>query len=579
MLKSENFIGKYSPVTSALKSLRFAAIAIFTISFFLNLLLLTGPLYMLQIYDRVLASGSIQTLVVLSVFALMLYCSYWVLDVLRSRVMLRVANTFDDELNESVFACDVKAPLKLGKSGLLSEPVRELERIRLFVGGRGLIAFFDLMWAPLFFTVMFMFHVWLGILAVTGGLILFLLAVANEFVTRRVNREMALENQIRSSFVSNVRQNIEAVSALGMMPNLAGRWAETNGSYIAKSTRVTDLVTWFSSASKTIRLVLQSTVLGLGAYLAVNQVVSPGVMIAASIIASRAVAPVEQVVANWPAFLTARQALARLQTTLLRSPPRKEKTPLPLPSESLSVSNLSAIPPGTNRPNLRGIRFDLVAGDAVGIVGPSASGKSSLARALVGVWPFSHGSIRFDNGSPDQWDPDWLGRAMGYLPQSVGLLEGTVTEIISRFDPRAEPGEVIDAAKIAGVHEMILGLPEGYDTSIGDDGTILSAGQRQRLALARALFRKPFLIVLDEPNSNLDVEGEAALNRAIKTMRNAGSIVFVVAHRNSALESVNKVLVLRNGRQVGFGSKDEIVKATSIDRGQTKEGLSVVHEA
>ena len=563
-------------LAAAFGTLRGAFISVGVFSMVINLLMLTGPLFMLQIYDRVLASGSIPTLMALAVIAIVLYGFFGALEALRARVLFRVARRLDEKLSTATFLAHALLPLKTGAFGEKIEPVGDLDRIRQFAASPGPTAFFDLPWMPLYVGIIFLFHTWLGYVALAGAITLFVLAVLNELVARAPNGLAHHHAATRKAWSDSARRNIESVNALGMLPAMVSRWDGLNQAFVGASNQAADRNALFSSATKTLRFMLQSAILGLGAYLAIQQQITPGVMIAASIIMSRAVAPVELVVGHWPGFLAARQALGRLRATLAEETEASHSTDLPLPKKALKVTDLAVAPPGTTQPTTQGIRFALQAGDGLGIIGPSASGKSSLARALVGVWPVIKGSVRLDGATLDQWPPERLGCAIGYLPQSVELLDGKISEVIGRFDPTATSEDVLAAAQMAGVHDMIVALPDGYDTQIGQDGTALSAGQRQRLGLARALFRAPFLIVLDEPNSNLDAEGDAALQSAIRALRDRGSIVIVIAHRPSTLEALDTVLVLGGGRQQAFGPKDEVLKALAVPKSPGKGGLSVV---
>lgn len=567
-----------SRLGAAFARLRGALGAVVLFSLVINILMLTGPLFMMQIYDRVLASRSIPTLIALAGLAAGLYAFFGLLEALRSRVLHRVGRGLDASLSQACFAAELMVPLRAGPQGERATPVRDLERLRQFVGSQGPVAIFDLPWLPLYLLVIFSFHVLLGAVAACGAAILVVLMLVNELSTRKLSRAMAERQAKRSTFAEMGRQNTESVAAMGMLPHLQQRWGRLSAEHHEAANRVADRGAMFSSLTKTFRFVMQSGILAAGAYLAIENAISPGAMIASSIIMSRALAPVELAVSHWQGFLAARQSLRRLRLLVDRPDAPQAATALPAPQHRLDVSGLGVVPPGLRVATLQGVRFALEAGDGLGVIGPSASGKSTLARALVGVWPAAQGEIRLDGATPDQWPRDVFGRFIGYLPQSVELFDGTVAENIARFDPEAASEAILAAARLAGVHEMILALPDGYDTRIGEGGAVLSAGQRQRVGLARALYGQPFLVVLDEPNSNLDADGETALTAAISAMREAGSIVVVVAHRPSALKALDKVLMIGNGRQQAFGPKDEVLRNATVQRKPEPGGLAVVSQ-
>nr|WP_246736026.1 type I secretion system permease/ATPase [Enterovirga sp. DB1703] len=538
---------------------RSAFIGIGLITATINVLYLTGSIYMLEVYDRVIPSRSVPTLVGLSLLALALYAFQGVLDILRGRILVRIGSGLDGALAGRVHDALARLPLRTRQAGDGLQPLRDLDQVRSFLSGMGPAAFFDLPWIPLYLAICFMFHTWIGIAAVVGALVLVGLTLLAELKTREPARETVALGQRRNALAEATRRNAEVLQALGMRSRFGAIWGEANDRYMASQQRTSDAAGGLGAASKVVRMALQSAVLGVGAYLVIRQEATAGVIIASSILTARALAPVELAIANWKGFVAARQSWKRLRDLLSAIPPDDGRMSLPPPAASIAVEGVSVAPPGVQRLVVSDVSFTLQAGQGLGIIGPSASGKSSLARAIVSVWPPVRGKIRLDGAALDQWSSDDLGRHVGYLPQDVELFAGTVAENIARFDPDAKSADVIAAATAAGVHDMILRLPDGYETQVGEDGGMLSAGQRQRVGLARALYRDPFLIVLDEPNSNLDGDGEQALTQAILGVRARGGIPIVIAHRPSALAGVDRMLVLAEGRMQAFGPKEEIL--------------------
>ncbi len=546
-------------VSEAFASLRSSFASIGLLSLPINLLMLTGSLFMLQVYDRVLASGSVPTLAVLGGLVAGLYVFYGLLEGIRARVLIRLGQRLEAQLSGVTFEVATSLPLWLGRKARRLDPMRDLEAVRQFLAGPGPSALFDVPWIPVYLGIIFLFHPILGFVALGGALVICVLIGLNEVFSRRPTAEASAEAVNRAALVEAGRRNAEAVQAMGMMQTLRGIWDKANLSYLAKQRRAADRSSLFGTAIKSFRFLLQSAVLGTGAWLAIGQEVSPGIMIAASIITSRALAPIEQAVGQWRGFVGARQGYARLKQVVDQRPDTTRRMELPLPSASLQLEQLVASPPAVARPVLQGLSFTLAAGDGLGVIGPSGAGKSTLARTIAGVYPVQRGAMRLDGADLFQWAPERCGDFIGYLPQDVQLFDGTVMQNIARFREDAAPDDVIAAARLADVHELIVSLPDGYDTEIGADGTALSGGQRQRIGLARALFGQPFLIVLDEPNSNLDSDGENALTAAIRAMRERGSIVIVIAHRPSALAAVDTVLFMKDGRADAFGPKDEVL--------------------
>jgi len=528
-------------------------------SFFINLLMLTGPLFMLQIYDRVLTSGSVPTLVALGVLVAILYALFGFLDFIRGRVLMRAAASLEESLRPRVF--DVVSWHALNHTpDIRTQPTQDLALIRQFLSGPGPFAFLDLPWTPVYLFVIFLLHWWLGVAATIAVIILAILAVINNLLTVR---HLARSNQASRQAVNiseESRKNVEMATVLGMLGRLRGRWQDILGESLGSQMRASDQGGLITSMTKTLRLVFQSAILGLGAYLAIIQEITAGTMIAASIIMARALMPVEQVVAQSQAALSARRSWVRLDKVLSATPTQEQKMDLPAPTGRLQVRNLTAFVPGAESPIVSGVSFDLQPGSGLGIIGPTGAGKSTLAKAIIGIWPNIRGEARLDGATVDQWDADALGKYVGYLSQDVELFEGSIGENIARFDPTAAPEAIIKAAQAARVHELILTFPLGYKTKLGEYGVNLSAGQRQRIGLARALYGDPVLLVLDEPNSNLDAEGEAALLEALAETRKRGGTVVVVAHRPSAVALLDTLMVINGGKPIAYGPKDEVLK-------------------
>ena len=547
-------------LAEALRECRRAFRSVALFSGMVNLLMLAGPLYMLQVYDRVLSSRSVPTLIALSIFLVGAYAFQGVLDLIRSRVVVRSAAVLDQRLALAVHSAVIRLSVASRHPGDGPQPVRDLDAIRGFLTGAGPIAIVDLPWVPVFLTICFLIHPWLGVASTIGAVTLFTMTLLTERASRAPAKALAQDAGRRSIMVEAQRRGGETIMAMGMAGALGQRWAGVNNRYIAATASLSDVAGGFGSASKVLRLLLQSVILGLGAYLVIRQEMTAGAMVAASIMMGRALAPIETAIANWRAFIGARQAITRLSEALTRAAPKREVTSLPRPARSLEVEHVVMVAPGGTKPVVANVRFALKAGQAVGIIGPSGAGKTSLVRALVGIWRPAKGCVRLDGAALDQWDLDQLGQHVGFISQTIELFDGTISENIARMSVKPDAEAVLRAAKAAGAHELILRLPNGYDTPIGEGGEALSGGQRQRIALARALYGDPFLIVLDEPNSNLDNEGEMALRQAIANLKTRGAIVVLIAHRPSVLAVCDHILVLANGEQKDFGSRDEIMQ-------------------
>ena len=528
-----------------------------------NLLMLAGPIYMLQVYDRVLASRNVPTLVALTVFLVGAYAFQGILDLIRSRIVVRGAALLDQRLGDTVHRSVIALGARGGSAAQAHQPIRDLDQIRSFLTGTGPIAIVDLPWMPFFLAICFLIHPWIGYLSLAGAIILMALTIQTERASRGLSKDVNESGGMRTAMAEAGRRNVASVMSMGMIGALATRWAKVNDRHVDAVGRSSDVVNSYGSITKVLRMLMQSAILGLGAYLVIKQEMSAGAMIAASIMMGRALAPIEVAIANWRGFVAARDSIRRLSETLARMPAARGLTDLPKPIDSLSVESVTVAPPGGKSAILSNVQFRLTAGEVLGVIGPNGSGKSSLSRVLLGIWPAARGSVRLDNAALEQWDPDALGRHLGYMSQMVELFPGTVAENIARMAPEPDSAAVLRAAQAAGAHDMILRLPGGYDSVIGDGGEGLSIGQQQRIAIARALYGDPFLVLLDEPSASLDGEGEAALQNAIMQLKQRRAIVVVVVHRRSALALCDKVLVLLNGQQRDFGPRDEVLRRMS----------------
>ena len=548
-----------SEISAFLKSCRRIFWALAAFSGLSNLLMLTGSFFMLQVYDRVLPGRSIPTLVALMALATVLYMFQGGLDLVRSRISARIGRHFDERLGHRVFDALVRLPLKTRGDGDGLQPLRDLDQVRSFLSGGGPTALFDLPWMPIYLAICFLFHFWIGVTALIGATVLIAITTLTETRTRGPAKASSRLGVSRSALAVEGRRNAEVLQAMGMRGQAVLRWQEINGKYLAAHERASDVASGLGGLSKVFRSILQSLVLAVGAVLVINQESTAGIIIAGSILTSRALAPVEAAIANWKGFIGARQSGSRLDQLLQLLPVEEERLALPPPTKALVVDQLHVAAPNSERPILSDVSFQVRSGEAVGIIGPSGAGKSTLARALVGVWPRLRGRVKLDNAALEHWSSDALGQHIGYLPQDVELFEGSIAVNIARFDLKATPDGVLQATRAAGAHDLILSFPDAYSTKIGPGGIALSAGQRQRIGLARALYGNPFLVVLDEPTSNLDSDGEDALTGAILSVRRRGGIVVVISHRPKTLEGVDHVLVIGDGRMQSFGPKQEIL--------------------
>jgi len=548
-------------VSLMLSSLRKAFFSIALASAGINVLALTGSFFMLQVYDRVIPSRSLPTLSGLVIIVATLFLFQGVLELLRSMLLTRIGTSLDERLNRKVFRSLLFLPTQRQTSDDGLQSVRDLEQIRSFLSGSGSTALFDLPWMPFYLILCFLFHVWIGVTALCGAILLVGITLLAEVLSRRPALEAAKSSALRLGFAQAARRNWEAAISMGFAGRLTEKWAVMNDDYLKHQAAAGSIVGALTIAAKMARMMLQSAVLAVGAILVIRQEATGGIIIASSILVTRALAPVELAIGQWKGFVAARQGWARLAALLDVAPAEQHALTLPAPARELSVENISVASPGGRDLILRNVSFKVPAGTVLGVIGPSASGKSSLARAITGLWPAAIGTIRLDKAALSQWEPNELGRHIGYLPQDVALFDGSIADNISRFDKNMEPEPVISAAKAAGVYDMIVKLPDGFDTVIGEGGSRLSAGQRQRIALARALYGDPFLVVLDEPNSNLDAEGETGLTAALTGVRERGGIAIVIAHRPSALAAADKVMIVAGGQMQAFGPKKEILGA------------------
>ena len=557
------------PVAQALRESARRMIGVAVFSGVINILMLSGSLYMLQVYDRVIPSRNIATLLGLSLMVLFAYLVQGYFDAMRARMLCRIATLFDGALQGAIHIALATLPLRGVKPVLMQQPLRDLDQVRGFMSGMGPTAFLDMPWIPVFLIALFLFHPAIGITALLGTAAIIAMTLLTERISRGAARAAMDMSAQRQVLADTTQRNAEIIRALGMTDRLTARWSEANERYLQENIRATDVYANLGSAAKVLRYILQSGMLGIGAYLVVADRASGGIMIASSIMMGRALAPVEIALGSWKQLVAARQGLTRLRDICkATAPPADPPVVLPRPSRELSVQDLAVTAPGSASAIVSNVSFSLKAGAGLALLGASASGKTTLSKALVGIWPAQHGVVRLDGAALDQWCNEDLGRHIGYLPQDVALFDGTVAENIGRFDGEATSDAILKAAQIAGVHDIILRLPEGYATRIGEGGMSLSAGQRQRIGLARAVFGDPFLIVLDEPNANLDADGENALTRAIGMLRQNKCIVIVISHRPSALSALDMTMVLYEGKAIAFGPSDEVFARVRNATGQ-----------
>ena len=530
-------------------------------SMFINVLMLVPPLYMLQLYDRVLTSRSESTLYMLTLIVIVLFVTMGLLEVVRSRVLVKFGNRFANILSNRIFESTFELANKKPEAAS-SRLMGDFTQLRQFLTGNGLFAFFDAPWIPIYIIVLFMFHVYFGVFAIFAAIILICITILNEYTTKEMmNNANTLNRDWMMQLEANIR-NAEVINAMGMKTNVRKKWEEKYFGFLNAQNDASNKAGIWSNLSKTLRMFFQSMILGLGAYLAVNMELSAGMMIAGSIIMGRALAPLDLMIATWKGFSGARMSYKRIDQLLKDFPKNKEYMELPAPKGFISVEGVYAKPPASNKYTLENLNFSINKGDILGVIGASAAGKSTLARIILGVWPVQIGTVRIDGADISQWDREHLGKYIGYLPQDIELFSGTISENIARFN-EVDSQKVIEAAMKAGVHEMILRLPEGYDTVIGSGAVVLSGGQRQRIGLARAIYDNPVFVVLDEPNSNLDEQGELALLKTVEELKQSGTTVVIITHRPNILKVTNKILIMNSGKIERYASTEEILGAVA----------------
>ena len=543
---------------TALKACRESFLSVGFFSFFINALMLVPTFYMLQVYGRVITSGSLTTLSMLTLIMTGLVITLGCLEWTRSRIMVRVSNRLDMLLSRQVYKASFKRALESGGMDASAQPLNDLTGLRQFLSGNGLFAFFDAPWLPIYIAVMFMFHPWFGWVATGSALLLLLLAFVNERLTGPTLAQANKEHIGASLYTTKNLRNAEVIESMGMLETLMERWWNRQKNVLLLQSRASDKGAMISTLSRSFRILVQSLILGLGAYLAVDHQVGAGLVFAGSVLLGRALAPIDLIIGSWKGFIAARSQYARLNAILASQQAQPERMSLPAPKGDVQVENLTVAAPGSNIAIIKNISFSVPAGCVVGIIGPSAAGKSTLARALLGIWAPLQGVVRLDGADISAWDKHELGPHIGYLPQDIELFEGSVSDNIARFT-RVDSEKVILAATTAGVHDMILLLPDGYDTVIGGDGVVLSGGQRQRIGLARALYGSPRLIILDEPNSNLDEVGDRALIAALHRIRLSGATLFVITHRTNIVSQLDRLMVMSNGGLSLFGPRELVL--------------------
>ena len=535
----------------------FVAVGVFSCG--INVLFLVPAIYMLQVYDRVLTSGSEPTLLMLTLIVLFLLATLGALEWVRTQIMVRVSQRIDALLGDRLFDLSFRQALVSGGVQSAAQPLQDLQGVRQFATGPGVLAFFDAPWMPLYLLVMFAMHPWFGWLGVLAAAALLGISIANERSTAALLKSANQDATANQALLARTLRNAEAIEALGMIGNLRRRWKERSDGVLETQSRASAKGGRWVTLSRWLRLTLQSLALGLGAYLALENEISSGMLIAGAILLGRALYPIDQLTGVWKQFIGAREQYRRLDDWLKRIPAQPARMSLPAPTGRISVEGITVVPPGAQLPALRSVSFEIAAGEIVGVIGPSAAGKTTLARTLLGIWPATQGRVRLDGADVYGWSRTELGPHLGYLPQDVELFDGTVAENIARFgDPDSD--KIVAAARLAGVHEMVLKFPQGYDTVVGSSGGLLTGGQRQRIALARALFGEPKLVVLDEPNSSLDEAGDAALLSALLALKGRGATVVVISHRTGVLPAIDKLLVLKDGQLAAFGPRDEVRK-------------------
>ena len=558
-MKKDNSLARRAAASKLTGGLRSIFIFLFSVSGIINVLALTGSFYMMQVYDRAIPSQNVPTLLALSALAIGLYVFQGVFETVRSQILVRVGAGVDRKLAPLAHKVAIDMPRFGFSTSEALERGRDVDTVRGFLGSQGPIALFDLPWLPLYLIFVYALHPLLGALVIGGAFVLTILAIANELMTRKLAGVTHQATIARNIIADSNARNSEVLRAMGFSGRAVARFVEANKEHLALQTKTNDISGTMSAISRILRMVLQSATLGLGAYLTINGQMSGGSIIACSIAATRALAPVDMAIGNWKNVVSARGAWSRIIDTMVALSDEQKPLDLPIATKTLKVEKLTVAAPSNGRILISEVTFELKAGQALGVIGASGGGKTSLIRAVTGIWASLRGSVRLDEADLTQWSEESLSKMIGYLPQDVALLDGTISENIARLDPKADPDAIVAAARAAGVHEMIVRMSDGYQTQVGAQGETLSAGQRQRIGLARALYGSPFLVVMDEPNSNLDGEGEQALTTAIAGIKERGGIAIVVAHRPSALAAVDLVAVVQQGKMIAFGGKDEVL--------------------
>ncbi|MBD9357385.1 type I secretion system permease/ATPase [Methylomonas albis] len=547
-----------SDLEQALKECKGAFFSAAGFSMVINLLMLVPSIYMLQVYDRVVPTGNKSTLLMLTLIVFVLFLTMSVLEWVRSQILVRVSTRLETLLNQRVFAVAYKQSLYSGGQRATTQALDDLTALRQFLTGNGLFAFFDAPWMPIYIALMFVFHAWYGWFSVVTSIILVLIAIANEKATAKTLEEANKVAMLGRGQVGSNLRNAEVIEAMGMMPRVRQRWLLTTQQVLLLQSVASARAGLIGAASKVVRLTSQSLILGLGAYLVIEREITPGLMIAGSILLGRALAPIDLMIGTWKGFVNARGQYQRLHDVLLQIPADAEKMSLPAPTGVVRFEEAHVVPPGAKVAALKSVNLTIEQGDLLGVIGASGAGKSTFARALLGIWPTASGKVRLDGAEVSAWNREELGPYIGYLPQDIELFEGSISENIARFGA-IDAEQVVAAAKMADVHELILQLPEGYDTKIAAGGGALSGGQRQRIGLARALYGNPVLVVLDEPNSNLDEQGELALANALQRLKQKKVTVVLITHRQNVLANVDKLLVLAGGQVAVYGPRDQVI--------------------
>ncbi len=551
-------VSNKSDLEEALKLCKGAFLSAAGFSLLINFLMIVPSIYMLQVYDRVVATGNLSTLLMLTLIVVMLFITMAALEWVRSQILVKVSTRLEMLLNRRLFRIAFKQSLFSGGQQATTQPLDDLTGLRQFLTGNGLFAFFDAPWMPVYLALLFLFHPWFGWYSIFTAILLCIVAAITEKATTKIISEANNVAMVTRGALGRNLRNAEVIESMGMLEKIRVRWMVGAVKVLDLQAVASSRAGLLSALSKVIRLSSQSLILGLGAYLVIEREISGGMMIAGSILMGRALAPIDLIIGTWKGFISARGQYKRLNDILRQIPADKEHMLLPDPEGCIQLENAVVVPPGSRLPVIKGINLVIEKGDIVGVIGPSGAGKSTLARAVLGIWPTSNGAIRLDGAEVFNWDREHLGSFIGYLPQDIELFEGTISENIARFGD-VNPEQVVAAAKMADVHELILRFPEGYDTVIGATGGNLSGGQRQRIGLARALYGNPVLVVLDEPNSNLDEQGEAALEKALLQLKQKQSTVLIITHRNSVLSKVDKLLILNDGMLAVYGPRDQVV--------------------